>query len=384
MAEIQGSFDERFAGVADVLSANLDRGADVGASVCVIHDDETVVDIWGGTLDDGRPWAEDTITNVWSTTKTMTALTALLLADRGELDFHAPVVRYWPEFAAEGKEAIEVRHLMSHTSGLSGWEVPMVEEDLYDWQVATSRLAAQAPWWEPGTASGYHAITQGYLVGEVIRRVTGGTTVGELFAKEIAGPLSADFHIGTGPEHDHRVARIIPPEEPALGAEAILEQGPDSIALKSVQNPPLDATWAWKEAWRRAEIPAAGGHGNARSVARVQSVLSHGGEVGGVRLLSPAGCDVVFEQQISGTDLVLNVPMTFGMGYGLSTDEMPIGPNPRTCFWGGWGGSLVVNDLENRLTVAYVMNKMGGGTVGDDRGLGILLGAYGAVVGATG
>ena len=175
--------------------------------MCVVHDGETVVDIWGGTIDDdGTPWAEDTIINVWSTTKTMTFLTALLLADRGELDFHAPVARYWPEFAANGKEAIEVRHLMAHTAGLSGWEEPIEEADLYDWEKATSLLAAQAPLWEPGTASGYHALTQGYLVGEVIRRVTGGTTVGQLFAKEIAGPLGADFHIGTGPEHDHRVA----------------------------------------------------------------------------------------------------------------------------------------------------------------------------------
>ena len=155
MADIQGTFDERFAPVADVLSANLDAGADVGASVCVVHDGRTVVDIWGGTIDDdGTPWAEDTIINVWSTTKTMTSLTALLLADRGELDFHAPVARYWPEFAANGKEAIEVRHLMAHTAGLSGWAEPIEEADLYDWEKATSLLAAQAPMWEPGTASG--------------------------------------------------------------------------------------------------------------------------------------------------------------------------------------------------------------------------------------
>ena len=212
MADIHGTFDERFAPVADVLSANLDAGKDIGASVCVVHDGQTVVDIWGGTIDDeGTPWAEDTIINVWSTTKTMTFLSALLLADRGELDFHAPVARYWPEFAANGKEAIEVRHLMAHTAGLCSWEEPIEEADLYDWEKATSLLAAQAPMWEPGTASGYHALTQGYLVGEVIRRVTGGTTVGQLFAKEIAGPLGADFHIGTGPEHDHRVARVIPP-----------------------------------------------------------------------------------------------------------------------------------------------------------------------------
>ncbi len=381
MADIQGTFDERFAPVADVLAANLDRGADVGASVCVVHDGQTVVDIWGGTIDDeGTPWAEDTIINVWSTTKTMTFLSALLLADRGELDFHAPVATYWPEFAANGKEAIEVRHLMAHTAGLAGWAEPIEEADLYDWEKATSLLAAQAPLWEPGTKSGYHALTQGYLVGEVIRRVTGGTTVGQLFAKEIAGPIGADFHIGTGPEHDHRVAKVIPPDQ--TFGEQIGHLEPALAAAMS--HPPTDARWSWSEAWRRAEIPAAGGHGNARSVARVQSVLSHGGEVDGIRILSPEGCEVVFEQQISGEDLILPLPVTFGMGYGISSPEMPIGPNARTCFWGGWGGSIVVNDLENRLTVSYVMNKMGQGTTGDDRGIGILFATYGVVVGALG
>ena len=381
MADIKGTFDERFAPVADVLSANLDRGADVGASVCVVHDGQTVVDIWGGTIDDaGTPWAEDTIINVWSTTKTMTFLTALLLADRGELDFHARVAKYWPEFAANGKGSIEVRHLMSHTAGLAGWVEPLEEADLYDWEKATSLLAAQAPLWEPGTKSGYHALTQGYLVGEVIRRVTGGTTVGQLFAKEIAGPIGADFHIGTGPEHDHRVALVIPPDQ--TFGEQIGDLEPALAAAMS--HPPTDARWSWSEAWRRAEIPAAGGHGNARSVARVQSVLSHGGEVDGIRLLSPAGCEVVFERQISGEDLILPLPVTFGMGYGISSPEMPIGPNTRTCFWGGWGGSIVVNDLDNRLTVAYVMNKMGQGTTGDDRGIGIVFATYGAIAGAFG
>ena len=236
----------------------------------------------------------------------MTFLSALLLADRGELDFHAPVARYWPEFAANGKEAIEVRHLMAHTAGLSGWQEPMTEADLYDWEKATSLLAAQAPWWEPGTASGYHALTQGYLVGEVIRRATGGTTVGELFAKEIAGPLGADFHIGTGPEHDARVARVIPPEDATLGGGRRPGPGPRQHGHAHPRPTRRSlAEWSWTEAWRRAEIPAAGGHGNARSVARVQSVLSHGGEVDGVRLLSEAGCEVVFEQQSSGPDLVL-------------------------------------------------------------------------------
>ncbi|HET6795183.1 MAG TPA: serine hydrolase domain-containing protein [Acidimicrobiales bacterium] len=189
MAEVHGSCDHRFERVREVLSANLDSGADLGASVAVYLDGEAVVDIWGGWRDPDRtvPWDRDTIVNVWSTTKTMTALCALILADRGELDLDAPVARYWPEFAAGGKSEVLVRHLMSHTSGLSGWAEPVTMGDLYDWERTTSLLAAQGPWWEPGTASGYHALTQGYLVGEVVRRITG-HSLGRFFADEVSGP----------------------------------------------------------------------------------------------------------------------------------------------------------------------------------------------------
>jgi CubicO group peptidase (beta-lactamase class C family) len=249
----------------------------------------------------------------------------------------------------------------------------MQVEDLYDWELATSRLAAQEPWWEPGTASGYHALTQGYLVGEVVRRITG-ATVGEFFAKELAGPLGADFHIGTGPEHDDRVAALIPPPPLELPPGAT----PDSIAVRTLTNPLLDATESFTIPWRRAEIPAAGGHGNARSVARVQSVLC-GAEVGGKRLLSEAGADRVFQVQNVGTDLVLGAPLRLGIGYGISGAEVPIGQGDRTCFWGGWGGSLVINDLDARMTVAYVMNRMGEGTLGDARGAGIVTAAYEAL-----
>ena len=373
MTDVQGTCDERFAGVREAFIDNFTSGKDVGASVAIVLDGEPVVDLWGGTIDDaGTPWAEDTIINVWSTTKTMTALCALMLADRGELDLHAPVAKYWPEFAAEGKETVEVRHLLGHTAGLSGWQEPMDEADLYDWEKATARLAAQAPWWEPGTASGYHAITQGYLVGEVIRRVAG-QTVGAFFASEVAGPLGADFHIGTGPEHDARVAKVIPP--PSL-LDRIEGVDPDSLPIRTLSNPMLRAEASWDEAWRRAEIPAAGGHGNARSVARVQSIVACGGEVGGQRFLSEAGCNTIFEQQAEGTDLVLGVPLTLGMGYGLNSTLTPLSPNPRTCYWGGWGGSVVICDLDARLCIAYAMNRMGEGTVGDDRGLGIVLATY--------
>ncbi len=375
MADVQGRWDPRYEEVVTTLSASLDAGTDVGASVAVLVGGEPVVDVWGGWADEARtvPWGRDTITNVWSTTKTMTFLCTLMLADRGELDFSAPVARYWPEFAAGGKGAVEVRHLMSHTAGLSGWTEPLAPEDLADWEKCTSLLAAQEPWWEPGTASGYHAVTQGYLIGEVVRRITG-ETLGTWFAKEVAGPLGADFHIGLPAAEDARVAVVIPPPPPDLD-----QLRPSELVIRTMTNPPLDATYPARAWWRRAEIPAANGHGNARSVALVQSVVAGRGEARGVRLLSAAGCDRIFEEQIHGTDLVLGSEYRFGMGYGLSSGMMPIGP--RSCFWGGYGGSLIVMDQETELTVCYAMNRMEAGLEGDLRGAAILMAAAAARVG---
>lgn len=381
---VHGTVAPGFEGVREALANNLRSGADVGASAAVTVDGQLVADVWGGHIDEAatQPWQEDTIINVWSTTKTMTALSALVLADRGELELHAPVARYWPEFKAGGKDEVEVAHLLSHTSGLSGWQEPMAPTDLYDWEKCTSLLAAQEPWWEPGSASGYHAVTQGYLVGEVIRRVDG-RSVGQFFAEEIAGPLGADFHIGTSAEHDHRVAPVIAPPDLDLGA-ATAALGEASIAVRTLANPRIDANQSFEIDWRRAEIPAAGGHSNARAVAQVQSVLACGGEVNGVRIMSEAGCAAVLEEMSFGPDLVLQLPIRFGMGYGLTSPQMPLGPNPRTCFWGGWGGSIVVIDQDARMVVSYVMNKMGLGTTGDLRGAGIAFGAFAGLAASQG
>jgi CubicO group peptidase (beta-lactamase class C family) len=377
MADVHGTCDSRFEGVRETLAKSLEAGTDVGASVAVLVEGEPVVDIWGGFADEARtePWSHDTITNVWSTTKTMTFLCALMLADRGQLDFHAPVARYWPEFAAGGKEAVEVRHLMAHSAGLSGWTAHIEPEDLADWEKCTSLLAAQEPWWEPGTASGYHALTQGYLIGEVVRRITG-ATIGTWFASEVAAPLGADFHIGLPASEDHRVSLVIPPE-----AGRLAEADPGSIAMRTFTSPLLDAAMATEVWWRRAEIPAANGQGNARSVATVQSIIAGGGEARGVRLLSERGCDVVFEEQSNGKDLVLGIPMRFGMGYGLAGELLPMGP--RACFWGGYGGSLIVMDQDARLTVSYVMNRMESGLTGDLRGANVVLAAVMGLAGSA-
>jgi CubicO group peptidase (beta-lactamase class C family) len=360
--EVQGHCADGFAGVSETLKQNIESGADVGASFTAMLDGEVLVDIWGGHLDEARttPWERDTIINVWSTTKTMTFLCALILADRGEIDLHAPVAAYWPEFAANGKSKVEVRHLLSHSAGLSGIAEPITHRDLEDWDKICSLLAAQAPWWEPGSQSGYHAITQGYLIGEVVRRVTG-QTIGNFFRTEITEPLSADFHIGTPAECDSRVALVIPP---TTGLTSPGEPG--SVGERTFANPTVKGEDCQTASWRRAEIPAAGGHGNARSVALVQSIISGGGERNGKRFLSEAGVMRLFEEQCNGTDLVLGIPVRFGMGYGLSNETTPL---PLTsAFWGGWGGSLVVVDPTTKLTISYVMNKMGEGTTGDLRG----------------
>ena len=219
---VQGSCDPRFEAMRAVLQANIESGADLGASVAVVLHGEKVVDLWGGWADHERtqPWQADTLVNVWSTTKTMMAMSALVLIDRGELDAYQKVSHYWPEFAQQGKGDIEVRHLLSHTSGVSGWDQPVAVDDIYDWEKSTSMLARQAPWWEPGTAAGYHAVTQGYLLGELVLRVTG-ESLGTFFRTTFAEPLGADFHIGLPASEDHRVADLI--AAPRRQAERLAE-----------------------------------------------------------------------------------------------------------------------------------------------------------------
>jgi CubicO group peptidase (beta-lactamase class C family) len=334
-----------------------------------------VVDLWGGFADEActRPWQQDTIVNVYSTTKTMTALTALLLADRGELDVHAPVARYWPEFAANGKEHITVSQVLSHSAGLSGWREPLRAEDLFDWEKVSGLLAAQAPFWEPGTASGYHGLTQGYLVGEVVRRITG-RSVGTVFREEVAEPLAADFHIGLPESEDDRVAVLIPPPggAPFSGDQTEVTELQRNMAT----NPELDVAITATRAWRGAEIPAIGGTGNARSIAQIHALLANGGIAQGRRFLSEAGCRRALEVQIEGPDLILGMSVRFGLGFAVNNGLLP---NPNTIYWGGYGGSLSLIDLDARATFAYAMNKMSGTTTGDMRALGLLTAMYEAM-----
>lgn len=363
--QIHGEVDPRFEAVRTAFAANFaaDGPGDVGASFCATLKGEIVVDIWAGVADaeSAKPWERDTIVNVYSTTKTMCALTALLLADRGELDFATPVAHYWPEFAANGKAGITVAQLMSHSAGLSGFKETITKADLYDWDKATALLAAQEPFWEPGTAPGYHGITQGFMVGEVVRRIAG-VTLGNLFRTEIAEPLGADFHIGLPESADDRVATLIPP--PA--GQGIADMTDRPLTANMSTNPAINPLETRTRAWRAAELPAANGHGNARSVAIIQTLVANGGVSGGKRIISEAGVRRALEPQIAGDDLVLGIAVNYGLGYGLPGGLMPF-PNPNSCYWGGYGGSIVINDLDARTTFAYAMNKMAGTTVGDMR-----------------
>jgi CubicO group peptidase (beta-lactamase class C family) len=366
MAELSGTCDARFDGVREALQRNIDSGEDVGASIVVDLDGAIAVDLWGGFRDEAGtdPWTRDTITNVWSTTKTVTSLAALMLVERGQLDVDAPVAAYWPEFAANGKQDVLVRHLLSHTSGVSGLDQPAVVEDMYDWEKSTARFAAQAPWWTAGTASGYHALNFGHLIGEVLRRITG-SSLKQFVADEIAGPLGADFQIGAAESDWGRIADVIPPPPLPFDMAAL---GPDSLVVKTFTGPTVGAADANTPGWRQADIGAANGHGNARSVARILSVISRGGEVDGVRLLSPETIELIFREQSNGVDQALGVPIRFGIGYGLPVPEtIPYLPDEKICFWGGWGGSLIVMDLGRKLTIAYMMNKMAPGIIGSPR-----------------
>lgn len=259
---------------------------------------------------------------------------------------------------------------MSHSAGLPGLDEPIEGEQLYDHTSVADALARQAPWWKPGSRSGYHAATQGYLLGEVVARVTG-KSLGTYFRDEIAAPLAADFHIGTPVELDPRIGELIPPDSTPLGTFAS-----ESIAGRTFASPRVDASASGTRAWRAAELPALNGHGNARSVVRVQTAMANEGSAFGKRVLSEDGTKCIFDVQTDGKDLVLGVPIVFGMGYGLTNEALPMGPNKRIAYWGGWGGSTIVVDQDARLCVSYVMNRMAPGLLGDTRGFGLLQAVY--------
>jgi CubicO group peptidase (beta-lactamase class C family) len=358
---LQGHYDARFEDLVAALADEVTSGGELGAAIAVDIDGELVVDIWGGHADRAktREWSQDTIVNVFSSTKNVTALAALVLIDRGLLDPFAPVADYWPEFAANGKDRVEVRHILSHTSGVSGWEMPFALQDVYDRERSTARLASQAPWWEPGSASGYHALTSGHLIGEVVRRISG-KTLTQFVREEIAEPLGADFQIGARPCDSARIAELVPPPPLDVPLDAVPADHPMRKTFAAIPPTSETALAAETAAWRRAEIGSGNGHGNARSLVRALSPIALSGNANGVQLLKPDTIDLIFTEQANGIDLVLAMPARWGMGFALpQPDAVPDIPDEKVCYWGGWGGSMAVMNPDRRTTFAYVMNKMG-------------------------
>ncbi|POS75282.1 beta-lactamase [Diaporthe helianthi] len=366
MAQTHGTYDPKFEGVFAKFKGFLESGQEVGASLTVNIDGKDVINLWGGFTSAAKthPWKEDTIVTVFSTTKTISALAVLLLINDGQLSPNDKVSKYWPEFAANGKQDVEIRHLLSHSSGLAVLEEPTTAEEACDCALMTSRLAGQAPLWEPGTASGYHSATYGFLLGEVVRRRTG-LSLTEFVAQRIAGPMDADFQIGAAEKDWHRVAELVPPPAAVMAAMAKLD--PESMMAKMV-NPIIDPSFTLTPLWRRAENGAANGHTNSQALARIWSkALTIGDE--GKRVLSKDTVDLIFEEQTYGPDVCLGAVVRYGVGMGIRGKGDAVidswVPEGRICFWGGWGGSMVINDVDRNITIAYAMNKMEHGTVGN-------------------
>ncbi len=364
---VHGTCDARFTRVREVFAEHFADPGEVGAAVSVTLEGRTVVDLWAGHADAARtrPWTPETIVNLFSTTKGMVSLCAHRLVDQGRLDLDAPVARYWPEFAQADKGGIPVRWLLDHSAALPAIDALLPSDTIYDWDAMTGALAAQAPWWTPGAEHGYHALTFGWLVGEVVRRMTG-QSLGAWFRDEIAGPLGADFWIGTPPKLDVRTADLLPAPMPKPGEgdnllAAILANA-KPFAIKAFMNPLVAPNAFNARPWRAAEIPAANGHGSARSLAGIYGAVACG-TLDGVTVLSRSAIDAARTIQRDGPDLVLPLPTRYGVGFQLGTDAEPIGPPPvagRACAFGhsGAGGSLGFCDPEPKLGFGYAMNRM--------------------------
>ena len=367
---IHGFVTPGFERVRDVFTANFED-IEVGASFCVVQDDETVVDLWGGYRDRDctQPWEKDTLVNVYSTTKGIAAAVVATIVDEGKLDYDAPVSRYWPEFFA-ARFGLTVGQFLSHQSGVCGLRQKITVEDLYDWPKMTRLMASEDPHWEPGTAAGYHAILWGFLAGELAIRTTG-KNLGQLLRERLAGPLGADFYIGLPDAEHHRVADMIGPNHARVQPDPGAQLGAKMPELYpyALQNPNIRA---YKDvcspAWRRAEIAAANGQANARGIARIYGMLARGGAAGGERYLRPQAIEAMTREEWGmEDDLVLGRPMRRGRGINLNTDQQ-YGPNERAFGHNGAGGSIGFADPALKLGVGYAMNQMQPGIEADTRG----------------
>jgi CubicO group peptidase (beta-lactamase class C family) len=374
--EIHGVCDARFAAVRDAFAANFRTQGEVGAAVAVAVDGALVVELWAGHKDFARtqPWQRDTLVNVYSTTKGVTALAAHRLVDEGRLDLDAPVAKYWPEFAQAGKGAIPVRWLLSHRAGLPAVRKLLPNEALYDWTAMTDALAAETPWWTPGSAHGYHAVTFGWLVGELVRRIAG-KSLGAFVRDAFAQPLGLDFHIGLAEREHARVADILqqmPPDATGEAAQMFARAlaQPESVTARAFLNPPSMALGPNVAAWRSAEIPGANGHGTARALATLYGRAA----LGDGSVISRDAVARCRTEQSRGEDLVLGVPTRFGLGFMLRQESHAGGRCLGAGAFGhpGAGGSLAFADPEARLGFGYVMNRMGPRILLDDRAIALV------------
>ena len=358
---VEGDVAPGWEPVRDAFADNFTHRGDVGAAVAVYAHGEPVVDLWGGVADarQGRPWERDTLTLVYSTTKGLTAIVAHMLAAAGTVDLDAAVGEVWPEFATAGKEATTLRHMLAHRAGLPTLEPPLTDEAALAWTPAVESLADQAPRWQPGTRHGYHAVTYGWLVGEVLRRATG-SSVGALLADMVAGPLDADCHIGLPADLEGRVSRLLPaPVQPAgeltdeqlAVAAAYLD--PSSLTMRAL-NPTVPPFRFNSRALHAAELPAANGIATARALARVYAATI--GEVDGVRLLDDAALADATAEQSAGPDEVLLRSTRFGSGFQLASDFAPL-LGPRSFGHSGAGGSLAFADPDAGIGFGYAMNQ---------------------------
>ncbi len=393
---IHGVCDFRFNKVRELFQRSFDSDTEIGAAVSFVLDGKTVVDLWGGHYDAARTreWERDTLVNVYSTTKGMTALCANQLIERGLLDVYAPVAKYWPKFAAAGKENISVKWLLSHKAGLPGVREPLPLGSLYDWNRMCNVLAAQEPWWTPGDGHGYHVFTFGFLVGELVRRVTG-ESIGAYFRKQIAEPLDVDFHIGLDQKHDARTSDMYgvsignrpasaTPQTPTTGPFADLAramQDPTTMQYAALLNPPQTRDAVNTREWRAAEIPAVNGHGTARALARIYGALARGGEIDDVHILKPATIERAIAEEAVGPERVFfgGVSMRYGLGFMLSENSnryARLSPNPRAFGHTGAGGSLGMADPDAKIGFGFTMNCMQAGMVTTGTTPGMMIDAF--------
>ncbi len=360
-APVQGFCNPRFSTVKEQFQQNFVDRSETGAALAVSLNGELVIDIYGGWTDANhtKPWADDTIVCCYSVGKAICAILAWRMAERGELDIDRRVADYWPEFAQNGKADIPVRWLLTHESGLAAIRRPLPPGAFLDWDLMTSALAEQEPWWTPGKGHGYHSNTQGFLIGEVIRRITG-RSIGEHLQTDLSQPIELDFHFGTKPEHDIRTADMLPIQQPPDFRRA----PPNALQTLGGRNPPQIPSGPGSQntrEYRAAEFPSTTGHGAARGLARLFGALATDGQLDGHHILNPETIDQMSAEQVYGIDRILGRPTRFGSGFQLTMAERPLGPNPRTFGHFGGGGSLAFADPDAKVGWGYVMNQDRGG-----------------------